>query len=385
MRFAARDRVMVLAPHPDDETLGTGGLLQRVRAAGASARIIVATDGDDNPWPQRVLERRIRIRTADRVRWAARRRQEASAALAALGIPPSWAVFLGLPDQGLTAIVTTQPSAAVQQLAAALCDWKPTLLVMPSLHDLHPDHNSLGFLTLQALTAMALADRPVVLTYVVHPLDTPAFPEGVRLHLTVDEQARKRAAIERHATQLVFHGRSYRRAASHVERFAVMSTAFGGSAALPLVSATVRAGILDVRISSWGPRAWSTSLLIVGWRSAAERTALRVEIGPWRRTANVYDSASRIVGTARCVPARAGCRITLPVPEWSASTRLFVKAVSRVGFFDRGGWCEAAGPSLRRVDAEASRPECDAAANGEPSVGAAQHLARFQRSVSSAP
>jgi len=361
VKFARRDRVMILAPHPDDETLATGGLLQRVHASGASARIVFATDGDDNPWPQRVLERRIRIRTADRARWAARRRQEAVAALGVLGIPSSWAVFLGLPDRGLTALVGTPQSATVERLVAAFCDWRPTLLVMPSLYDLHPDHNSLALLTLQALAAMPLADRPVVLTYIVHPLGTAVFPEGLHLHLTFEEQARKRAAIERHATQLVFHGRSYRRAVAPVETFAVTSTPLGSTAARPMVNATARSRLLDVRIHAWRLRAWPTSLLIVGWTSATEHGVLRVSVRTWRRTAAVYDSASRLIGTARCEIAGAACRIALPLPdEWSEATPLFVKVVSPLGFFDRGGWCEVARPTLHPADEDAPGRDCDA-------------------------
>ncbi len=96
-------RVMVFAPHPDDETLATGGLLQQIVAAGGAARVIFATDGDNNPWPQRVIEHRWQLEAADRARWGARRRAEALAALACLGVSANHTRFLGYPDQGLTA------------------------------------------------------------------------------------------------------------------------------------------------------------------------------------------------------------------------------------------------------------------------------------------
>ncbi|MCB1569830.1 MAG: PIG-L family deacetylase, partial [Xanthomonadales bacterium] len=51
------DRLLVVVPHPDDETLATGGLIQRALLAGAALRVVFATDGDNNPWPQRWLER----------------------------------------------------------------------------------------------------------------------------------------------------------------------------------------------------------------------------------------------------------------------------------------------------------------------------------------
>ena len=39
-------RLVVVAAHPDDETLGTGGFLQAARAAGAHIELVVATDGE---------------------------------------------------------------------------------------------------------------------------------------------------------------------------------------------------------------------------------------------------------------------------------------------------------------------------------------------------
>jgi len=91
---AVWERVMVLAPHPDDETLATTGFLQKAVAAGAAVRVLFATDGDNNPWPQRASERRWRITIADRARWGRRRRGEALAALASLGVPADSAHFL---------------------------------------------------------------------------------------------------------------------------------------------------------------------------------------------------------------------------------------------------------------------------------------------------
>ncbi|HWN81625.1 MAG TPA: PIG-L family deacetylase, partial [Candidatus Udaeobacter sp.] len=96
------DRILLLAPHPDDETLAVGGLLQQAVQAGARVRVVYVTDGENNPWAQRANERRWTIGAADRLRWCVRRRAEALAALAVLGIEPEHAVFLGFPDQRLT-------------------------------------------------------------------------------------------------------------------------------------------------------------------------------------------------------------------------------------------------------------------------------------------
>src|SRR5215475_693274 len=98
-------RLMVFAPHPDDEALGCGIMLQRARAASAATRVVYVTDGENNPWPQRFLERKWRLDSHDRKRWGQLRRAECLAALRVLGHDPASACFLTMPDQGLTGLL----------------------------------------------------------------------------------------------------------------------------------------------------------------------------------------------------------------------------------------------------------------------------------------
>src|SRR5487761_2660637 len=103
--FTCVERVLILAPHPDDESIATGGIVQIARAAGAALHVIVLTDGDANIWPQRFIEQRWRIDAVARARWGARRRAEARVAMRVLGLDDGAADFLGLPDLGLTDVV----------------------------------------------------------------------------------------------------------------------------------------------------------------------------------------------------------------------------------------------------------------------------------------
>ncbi len=90
---------MLIAPHPDDEALACSIVLQRAVHAGAAIRVIYATDGDDNPWPQRVLERKWRLNATDRKRWGKLRRAEALEALGVLGVRAADAGFFALSHQ----------------------------------------------------------------------------------------------------------------------------------------------------------------------------------------------------------------------------------------------------------------------------------------------
>src|SRR6266576_3850700 len=122
--FNAASRLMLIAPHPDDEALACSITLHRVVRAGGAIRVIYATDGDDNPWPQRVLERKWRLNAADRKRWGKLRRAEALAALRALGVRASDARFFALPDQGLTNLLMRDCRATLERFAAMIVDWE---------------------------------------------------------------------------------------------------------------------------------------------------------------------------------------------------------------------------------------------------------------------
>ncbi len=340
MKLSSRDRVMVLAPHPDDETLGAGGLLQRAAACDAASRIVFVTDGDDNPWPQRVVERRLRIDADARARWGARRRAEGYAALDALGVPRDRAVFLGYPDQGLTGLLVHAPSEMIARLRAEITTWRPTIIVMPSLRDRHPDHNALAVLTLEALATLAADERPLTLTYVVHPFSMMLFRDGFCLHLTPHEQERKRLAIERHATQLLFRRWSYRRAASPVESLATVATPLRPGVRATLESAVVDGTMLRIRLATrflLRP----ALLRVVGWTTAARHFALLAKLSPGRRTAVVYDGRSRAVfGSVRRYGVAGGLAIDVPLSSASIG-RCFVKLTMRSLFFDTDGWIEA--------------------------------------------
>src|SRR5437868_8708542 len=115
---------MLIAPHPDDEALACSVILQKAVRAGAAIRIIYVTDGDDNPWPQRAVERRWRLSASDRERWGKLRRSEALAALGVLDIHPADVQFLALPDQGLTDLLLRDCNRALTRLIQVIDDWR---------------------------------------------------------------------------------------------------------------------------------------------------------------------------------------------------------------------------------------------------------------------
>ncbi|MFT8243474.1 PIG-L deacetylase family protein [Roseomonas sp. BN140053] len=123
--------VLVLAPHPDDESLGCGGLLAQLAAAGRPVRVVVISDGAAS-------HPNSRSHPPERLR--ALRQAETVAALRELGLGPEHLVFLGLPDgavphdgPGFEAAV-----AAIANLARR--DPAPAAILSTWGLDPHPDH-----------------------------------------------------------------------------------------------------------------------------------------------------------------------------------------------------------------------------------------------------
>src|SRR4030081_2177344 len=116
MKIDAATRILFFAPHPDDESLAAGGLLQKAVPAGASVQVVFATNGDNNPWPLRVLEKQWKIEATHRALWGMRRMHEALDALTQLGVPRASAHFLHLPDQHLTELFLRDDKALLARI-----------------------------------------------------------------------------------------------------------------------------------------------------------------------------------------------------------------------------------------------------------------------------
>jgi LmbE family N-acetylglucosaminyl deacetylase len=219
LQLFPHDRVLVFVPHPDDETLAAGELIQSALAAGARVRVVFATDGDNNPWPQRWLERRWHIGPLERARWGKRRRCEAIAALAVLGVAGSAVRFLGWPDQELTECLM-RDDTGIAVLAQEISGFAPTHVALPALADRHPDHSALRVMLDLALLRTGSASA--LLGYIVHGLAPPANPRVI----ASDEarQKRKQQAMQAHASQIALSRQRLLKLAARRERFDIAKT-----------------------------------------------------------------------------------------------------------------------------------------------------------------
>lgn len=213
--FSAQTRLLVVAPHPDDETIATGLLIQQVRVAGGEVRILLLTAGDNNPWPQRWLERRLWIGVAARRRWGRRRCAEMLHALACLDLPEQALQPMGWPDMGVTDVLLGSHGQAASSVADVIDTFQPNLIAMPSLNDRHPDHGSAHVLLRLALVGRST--QPRLIGYLVH--GKAGRHNWVEIGGSAAQLAKKRAALEAHRSQMALSGRRMRRLASRPERF----------------------------------------------------------------------------------------------------------------------------------------------------------------------
>lgn len=168
------ERLLILAPHPDDEVIGCGGLVALHLRDGRPVHVVVATDG---------------AQAGD----GAQREAESRAALALLGNVTI--EFLRFPDRALE-----NARELDLRLAAILREQKPDLIAVPSPLEIHPDHIALSraFCDLIARDSSLFADLAVA-RVAFYEVSAPLRPNALVDITSVADS--KYAAIQTHASQ----------------------------------------------------------------------------------------------------------------------------------------------------------------------------------------
>ena len=283
LTVTADTRLLVIAPHPDDEILGAGGLMRRVHDLGGMVHVVYLTDGDGYPEGVRLEERgkKKNPSSSDFRDYGRRRQHEAHDALKTLGLDEHDATFLRFPDGGLCKLThsywsdrhrayrspytrrdrppesdTIVPNAEYRgedltlELARIIAEFRPTLILVPRKEDQHPDHCAAWYFLADALGSVARVVpglAPDVVNYIVHYDDWPFNddraalrpPPGlrggasgwIRVTLTPEELQAKREAIRRYGTQM-------RAMRSFLEAFARSNEVFSRPAPARLVLPT---------------------------------------------------------------------------------------------------------------------------------------------------
>ena len=200
--FSVRDRVLVVAPHPDDEALSTGGLIQSAVENKAAVKVVYLTYGDDNEIASLFYLKKPLLLSKDILKMGKVRENEAEKAMVSLGLSPQDLFFLGYPDSGLLILwrrvwgmvrpfrhfltnIDRVPYAdsykpgslyrgenIARDLREIIETYRPTHIFVTAPFDRHPDHQAAYlFLSLALLDLREKAAETEVYVYLVH------FPE----------------------------------------------------------------------------------------------------------------------------------------------------------------------------------------------------------------
>jgi LmbE family N-acetylglucosaminyl deacetylase len=283
--LAAEDRILILAPHPDDETIATGGIIQKAVAMVLPVRVVYLTNGDANQWSFLLYRKRPEVGARAIESMGEVRRSEAISATQVLGLRSDQIVFLGYPDfgnlqiwdrhwgdsppykglfTGATAVPYSdayRPGAAyrgqeiLSDIESIIADFKPTKIFVSHPADQNPDHEALYLFTRTALWDLSAKLRPELYPYLVH---YPRWPEPRGYHpdsalvppASLPEQASwlseplsaaelqiKRDALQQHKTQ-------YKANQRYLESFLRTNELFGDMPSVSLVQ-----GAPDVSLS----------------------------------------------------------------------------------------------------------------------------------------
>jgi LmbE family N-acetylglucosaminyl deacetylase len=165
---SATTRLMVFAPHCDDETLGCAGLIQQTLAAGGKAQAVILTNGDGFRTAVECQTHRLRVTPEDFIQFAGLRQQESVRALANLGIVADDVHFLGYPDQGLQSLWNDNWTPdRLYTSRTTQCDHAPYANVF------HKETPYCGQSVMDDIKANLRAFRPTLVT-VTHPAEDHA-------------------------------------------------------------------------------------------------------------------------------------------------------------------------------------------------------------------
>ncbi|WP_086621663.1 PIG-L deacetylase family protein [Kushneria konosiri] len=188
---APHQHAVIVAPHPDDETLGFAGLMLQLADAGHALQIVAVTDGTASHAGSAHF-------TPEHL--ARQRPLESLEALSRLGC-----------QQQTTMTRLTLPDTRVAEHESTLCDHllgylTPAHVVLTTWRgDGHPDHEATGRACMRAceLTGARLIEVPIWTWHWAEPGDTRVpWHRARRLRLDDDMLADKRAAIQAHQSQL---------------------------------------------------------------------------------------------------------------------------------------------------------------------------------------
>lgn len=209
--ISSMKKIMVFAPHPDDETLACGGLIAEARREGIPVKVVVVTNGESFSYAAHIQYKKLALPPAYYIKFGEKRQEETLSAMKLLGVPQEDVIFLGYPDSDLHllwekywgyqqlythSLLRTRFSpfqnifhknapycgaSVLEDIKTVIKKYEPTHIFIPSAEDAHPTHWAVNCFCVMALEELKKSGyNPKVYTYIVH---RGKFPNPRGLHL----------------------------------------------------------------------------------------------------------------------------------------------------------------------------------------------------------
>jgi len=197
--FNSDDRILILAPHPDDEGIGCAGIIQEALQRGAGVKVVYLTSGDYNQLSLIIYKKRPPLLRGEYISLGETRMKESIRAMQMLGVDKKNLIFLGYPDFGTFTILSqywqvghgyesilTRISAVpykdafspgspyrgesiLGDLEKIILDYQPTKIFVSHPADTNGDHKALFlFLEIALADLKGVITEPKVYPYLIH-------------------------------------------------------------------------------------------------------------------------------------------------------------------------------------------------------------------------
>jgi len=169
LSYPVGERLIVLAPHPDDETFGMGGSLRLLTEFGKKVKVVILTEGE-----------KADPKVSNRREYSSARKKEALKAFKILGVTDY--AFLGFPDRELI----SNMDKAEEIIFTIVSEFAPDVIYSPSVVELNPDHR------VAADIAIRISQRIRGLKCIFYEITTPIRP-NILIDITKTFKLKKKA------------------------------------------------------------------------------------------------------------------------------------------------------------------------------------------------
>ncbi|MHB8362763.1 MAG: PIG-L deacetylase family protein [Patescibacteria group bacterium] len=243
--FINKDALLLIAPHPDDESLSSAGMIQRAISSGANVIVVFITNGDGFKIATKRSNLTRKLSPNIYKDFALLRQNDAISALLELGVKKDDIIFLGFPDGGIdqlymvnfkepfTSKTTNENKVCyknsykyedqytgenlLNNLSTIIKNFNPTYIIYPNFKDTHKDHSYTSLFVKKAIGKTNIKAKEF--TYLIHFPGWPQYniqsrkkyaeiPKTIRgkydflsFELTEEEILKKKKALFLHKTQ----------------------------------------------------------------------------------------------------------------------------------------------------------------------------------------